>query len=105
MEPGPSAQSNEEEVTYDPWRVYPEDFESEVGTTTAYTQSELDEAESSASRRSSESGISQTASTTPLTDEMRAEMVREAFGRGLNTRCDLYQLPADREEWDRLRTS
>ena len=38
----------------------------------------------------------------PVTEDMRASMVKEEFGRGLNTRHEMYQLPADDEEWDRL---
>lgn len=42
-------------------------------------------------------------SVIPITDSMRERILRQEYGRGLNNYSEVYCLPADDEEWDRLR--
>jgi len=65
----------------------------------------------------SETGISQSSVTSyerrsgspvsviSLTDSMQAHIYRQEYGRNLNNYSDVYRLPADDEELDRLGSS
>ncbi|KAF5335503.1 hypothetical protein D9611_012225 [Ephemerocybe angulata] len=57
---------------------------------------------SSYSYHSSEQFRTPSPSNQSLTPSMRDTLVREEFGRYLNTMSDVYRLPADEEEMDRL---
>lgn len=45
---------------------------------------------------------SPTRSVMSMTDSMRAAVYRHEYGRGLNNYSEVYSLPADEEELDRL---
>ncbi|PFH52328.1 hypothetical protein AMATHDRAFT_57399 [Amanita thiersii Skay4041] len=46
--------------------------------------------------------ISPTPSVMSLTNSMRDQIFKREYGRGLNNFSEVYRLPADDEEWDRL---
>ena len=43
-------------------------------------------------------------SVVSMTDSLREQILRREFGRGLNNYSEVYCLPADDKEWDRLGT-
>jgi hypothetical protein len=57
---------------------------------------------SATSRNSDDSSMSSGASVYSMSSDIRAQSYRHEYGRGLNNYSEVYQLPADEEELDRL---
>lgn len=83
----------------------PDDDDTDTDTDSdRYTEMSLDASE--ASSRTSADLSMRSASPVPsvasVTSSLRAQAYRHEYGRGLNNYSDVYRLPADDEELDRL---
>jgi len=89
---------------YDPWRIYSDDETDLTPTRESLGPTDLQENTSFSalhSRGAPPTDASE-ASRITMTDSLREALLKQEYGRELSTKCELYQLPTDQEEWDRM---